>query len=150
MRILVLHGPNLNLLGEREPALYGTATLAEIDARLRTRGAELGVEVSCHQTNSEGGLVDLIQSGAGLAQALIINPGGYSHTSVAIRDAISAVGLPAVEVHLTNPSAREPFRQVDLVAGACRAVVAGFGPAGYLIALEQLVDGALAPAARAE
>ncbi len=145
MRILVLHGPNLNFLGKREPALYGSTTLEEIDSGLRTRAAELGVEVCCHQSNSEGELVDLIQAEAERAQALIINPGGYSHTSVAIRDAIAAVGLAAVEVHLTNPSAREPFRQVDLVAGACRAVVAGFGAAGYLIALDQLVVGALGP-----
>ncbi len=141
MRLLVLHGPNLNLLGRREPALYGSTTLAEIDRMLELRAAELGVELRSRQTNSEGELVDLIQAGAEWAQAVIINPGGYSHTSVAIRDAIAAVGLPTVEVHLTNPSAREPFRQVDLVAGACRAVVAGFGASGYLIALEQLVAG---------
>lgn len=138
---MVLHGPNLNLLGRREPALYGSTTLAEIDRMLELRAAELGVELRSRQTNSEGELVDLIQAGAEWAQAVIINPGGYSHTSVAIRDAIAAVGLPTVEVHLTNPSAREPFRQVDLVAGACRAVVAGFGASGYLIALEQLVAG---------
>ena len=137
----MLHGPNLNLLGRREPALYGSTTLAEIDRMLELRAAELGVELRSRQTNSEGELVDLIQAGAEWAQAVIINPGGYSHTSVAIRDAIAAVGLPTVEVHLTNPSAREPFRQVDLVAGACRAVVAGFGASGYLIALEQLVAG---------
>jgi 3-dehydroquinate dehydratase-2 len=141
VRLLVLHGPNLNLLGRREPALYGSTTLAEIDRMLELRAAELGVELRSRQTNSEGELVDLIQAGAEWAQAVIINPGGYSHTSVAIRDAIAAVGLPTVEVHLTNPSAREPFRQVDLVAGACRAVVAGFGASGYLIALEQLVAG---------
>ncbi|MHB1500340.1 MAG: type II 3-dehydroquinate dehydratase [Candidatus Dormibacteria bacterium] len=141
MKLLVLHGPNLNLLGTREPALYGTTTLAEIDAQLRARGGELGVEVCCRQSNSEGQLVDLIQEAGGWAQAMVINPGGYSHTSVAIRDAIAAVGLVAVEVHLTNPSAREPFRQIDVVAGACTAVVAGFGPAGYLIALEQLASG---------
>ncbi len=141
MRLLVLHGPNLNLLGRREPALYGSTTLAEIDRMLELRAAELGVELRSRQTNSEWELVDLIQAGAEWAQAVIINPGGYSHTSVAIRDAIAAVGLPTVEVHLTNPSAREPFRQVDLVAGACRAVVAGFGASGYLIALEQLVAG---------
>lgn len=139
MRVLVLHGPNLNLLGTREPEIYGTATLQEIDAAITTRAAELGVEVHSEQSNSEGGLVDAIQGARGARDGILINPAGYSHTSVAIRDALMAVGLPAVEVHLSNPSAREEFRHVDLVAGACLGVVAGFGPRGYLAALEQLV-----------
>ncbi|MGC1184014.1 MAG: type II 3-dehydroquinate dehydratase [Candidatus Dormiibacterota bacterium] len=145
MKVLVLHGPNLNLLGIRQPEIYGTTTLAEIDQLLTVRGSELGVEVTAAQSNSEGGLVDAIQVARAWSSGIVINPGGYSHTSVAIRDALLAVGLPAVEVHLSNPAAREEFRQVDLVAGACLGVVAGFGPRGYVIALEQLVA-ALAPA----
>ncbi|MGC1405614.1 MAG: type II 3-dehydroquinate dehydratase [Candidatus Dormiibacterota bacterium] len=139
MRILVLHGPNLNLLGSREPEIYGAATLAEIDAALSTRGEALGVELATVQSNSEGALVDAIQGAQGSADGIVINPAAYSHTSVAIRDALMAVALPAVEVHLSNPAAREEFRHVDLVAGACLGTVTGFGPDGYLIALEQLV-----------
>ena len=139
MRVLVLQGPNLNLLGTRQPEIYGTTTLAEIEAAIASRGAELGVEVHSEQSNSEGALVDAVQSARDSFDGILINPGGYSHTSVAIRDALLAVGLPAVEVHLSNPSAREEFRHVDLVAGACLGVVAGFGPGGYLVALEQLV-----------
>jgi 3-dehydroquinate dehydratase-2 len=138
VKILVLHGPNLNLLGTRQPEIYGTKTLAEIDAAIAARGGELGVETSSRQSNSEGELVDAIQNARGWADALVINPAAYSHTSIAIRDALLAVGLPAVEVHLSNPSAREDFRHLDLVAGACLGVVAGFGSVGYLIALEQL------------
>jgi 3-dehydroquinate dehydratase-2 len=138
VRILVLHGPNLNLLGSREPEIYGTKTLAEIDAALATRGEELGVAVWAVQSNSEGALVDAIQGARGSADAIVINPAGYSHTSVAIRDALVAVGLPAVEVHLSNPAAREEFRHVDVVAGACLGIVAGFGADGYLVALDQL------------
>ncbi|MGA8207495.1 MAG: type II 3-dehydroquinate dehydratase [Candidatus Dormiibacterota bacterium] len=139
MRILVLHGPNLNLLGAREPEIYGNATLSEIDAALTTRGQELGVEVTTLQSNSEGALVDAIQGAQSSADGVVINPAGYSHTSVAIRDALMAVTLPAVEVHLSNPAAREEFRHLDLVAGACLGVVAGFGRDGYLFALDQLV-----------
>lgn len=139
MKVLVLHGPNLNLLGTREPEIYGTKTLAEIDAEVAARAAELQAEARSMQSNSEGGLVDAIQQARDWAGGIIINPAGYSHTSVAIRDALLAVELPAVEVHLSNPAAREEFRHVDLVAGACFGVVAGFGADGYLIALEQLV-----------
>jgi 3-dehydroquinate dehydratase-2 len=140
MRVLVLNGPNLNLLGSREPGIYGTGTLADIEAALSDRARTLEVEITCHQSNSEGELVDLIQAAAGSTEGIVINPGGYSHTSVAIRDALAAVGLPAVEVHLSNPSAREWFRHVDLVAGACRGVIAGFGQLGYLMALERVVE----------
>ncbi|MFZ0995250.1 MAG: type II 3-dehydroquinate dehydratase [Candidatus Dormiibacterota bacterium] len=141
MKVLVLHGPNLNLLGTREPEIYGTTTLREIDADLARRGEDLGVAVDALQSNAEGALVDAIQRAQGSADGIIINPAAYSHTSIAIRDALMAVGLPAVEVHLSNPAAREEFRHVDLVAGACQGVVAGFGRDGYLIALEQLVAG---------
>ncbi len=139
MKVLVLNGPNLNLLGSREPDLYGHATLADVEAALSARARLLGVGVEFRQSNSEGELVTWVQGAKDVADGIIINPGGYSHSSVAIRDALAAVGLPAVEVHLTNPAAREWFRQTDLVAGACAGVVAGFGLAGYLVALERLV-----------
>lgn len=141
MKVLVLHGPNLNLLGRREPEIYGSGTLAELDERIRVRAGELGLEVRCAQSNVEGELVDLIQGAVGSADAIVINAGGYSHTSVAIRDAIAAVGIPAIAVHLSNPAAREPFRQNDIVAGACRGVIAGFGFRSYLLALEALAAG---------
>jgi 3-dehydroquinate dehydratase II len=140
VKVLVLHGPNLNLLGTREPDVYGTLTLADVDARIRERATELGIDVETAQSNGEGELIDLIQGAPGTFDAIVINPGGYSHTSVAIRDAIAGVGLPAIEVHLSNPSAREDFRKVDLVAGACRGVVAGFGWRSYVMALEALAD----------
>jgi 3-dehydroquinate dehydratase-2 len=139
VKVLVLHGPNLNLLGTREPEIYGRTTLREIDIGLASRGKDLGVEVEAVQSNSEGALVDAIQGALGSADGIVINPAAYSHTSVAIRDALKAVGIPAVEVHLSNPAAREEFRHTDLVAGACQGVVAGFGRDGYLIAFEQLV-----------
>jgi 3-dehydroquinate dehydratase-2 len=136
VKVLVLHGPNLNLLGQREPEVYGKMTLAEIDRRVADRAAELGIEVRSAQSNAEGALIDQIHGARGWADAILINPGGYSHTSVAIRDAIAGAGVPALEVHLSNPSAREEFRHVDIVAGACRGVVAGFGWRSYLMALE--------------
>lgn len=137
-RFLVLNGPNLNLLGEREPDRYGRMSLDEILARVEKRAAELGVEIRAVQSNVEGDLVEAIQDARRWADGIVINPAGYSHTSVAIRDAIAAIAIPAVEVHLTNPSAREPFRQVDVVAGACVGVVSGFGWRSYVMALEAL------------
>ena len=142
MNVLVLHGPNLNLLGEREPEVYGTMTLAELDGRIAEHGRTLGITVGSQQSNSEGGLVDLIQGARGWADAIVINPGGYSHTSVAIRDALAGVALPAVEVHLSNPAAREWFRREDLVAGACTGVIAGFGWRSYTMALDALATAA--------
>ena len=142
MKVLVLHGPNLNLLGTREPEIYGNLTLQQIDVFIRQRGNELGIEVVSAQSNVEGELVTLIQDAAGWADAILINPGGYSHTSVAIRDAIAAVALPTVEVHLSNPAAREEFRHTDIVAGACTGVVSGFGWRSYLLALEGIAEGA--------
>jgi 3-dehydroquinate dehydratase-2 len=138
-RILVLHGPNLNLLGRREPEVYGTLPLEEIDRRVADRGAELGVEVRSAQSNLEGELVTLIQEAEGWANAIVLNPGGYSHTSVAIRDAVTAVAIPTIEVHLTNPLSREPFRHADVVGGACAGVISGFGWRSYLLALEAVV-----------
>jgi 3-dehydroquinate dehydratase-2 len=135
---LVLHGPNLNLLGERQPEVYGTVTLGEIDLRIEQRARELGVEVRSVQSNVEGDLVTAIQEVRNWADGIVINAAGYSHTSVAIRDAISAVRIPTVEVHLSNPAAREEFRRAGIVAGACTGVVAGFGWRSYVLALEAL------------
>jgi 3-dehydroquinate dehydratase-2 len=143
MNVLVLHGPNLNLLGQREPEVYGTLTLPEIDRRLTQHAARLDMRIETRQSNQEGELVDLIQGAREGFDAIVINPGGYTHTSVAIRDAIAGVGVPTIAVHLSNPSAREWFRQTDLIAGACRGVIAGFGWRSYVMALEALA----APAA---
>jgi 3-dehydroquinate dehydratase-2 len=139
VRIAVLNGPNLNLLGTREPSLYGTTTLPEIEARLRDVARELRIEVECAQHNGEGALVDAIQGLRGRADGAIINAGAYSHTSLAIRDAFTAVSVPFVEVHLTNIYAREPERRHSTLASGARAVLCGFGPMGYELALRGLV-----------
>lgn len=139
MRIMVIHGPNLNLMGTREPDVYGTTTLAEIDAALKRRADELEIDLVCMQSNIEGELVEAIQQASASADTIVINPGGYSHTSVAVRDAIAAVGLPTIEVHITNPAAREDFRTKAIVASACTGVVSGFGWRSYLIAMDALV-----------
>ena len=138
MRIAVLNGPNLNLLGTREPALYGSTTLPEIEARLRDVARELRVEVDCAQHNGEGDLIDAIQALKGRADAAIINAGAYSHTSLAIRDAFAAVEVPFVEVHLTNIYSREPERRHSTLAAGARAVLCGFGAVGYELALRGL------------
>jgi len=138
VRIAVLNGPNLNLLGTREPAIYGSTTLAEIEARLRDVARDLGVEIECAQHNGEGTLVDAIQALRGRADGAIINAGAYSHTSLAIRDAFAAVEVPYVEVHLTNIYAREPERRHSTLASGARAVLCGFGAAGYELALRGL------------
>lgn len=138
-RILVLHGPNLNLLGRREPEIYGRKTLSEIDAELVATGKQLNVEVECFQSNHEGALVDRIQEAMGEQHGLIINPGAFTHTSVAIRDALAATGLPVIEVHLSNVFAREAFRHHSYVSGIALAVVSGLGAGGYVAALRGLV-----------
>jgi 3-dehydroquinate dehydratase-2 len=134
--IVVLHGPNLNLLGTREPAVYGHTTLADIDADLVDRAAELGVRVETFQSNHEGALIDRIQAARGSAVAIVINPGGYTHTSVALRDALAAVALPVIEVHLSNVAAREEFRHRSLIAPIALGTIAGLGAIGYRLALE--------------
>lgn len=135
----MLNGPNLNLLGTREPALYGRATLADIERRLAEVGRELGVDVECAQHNGEGELVTAVQGLRGRADGALVNAGAYSHTSLAIRDAFAAVEVPFVEVHLTNIYAREPERRHSMLAPGARAVVCGFGAAGYELALRGLV-----------
>lgn len=138
MRIAVLNGPNLNLLGTREPAVYGSTTLPEIEARLRDVARELRIDVECAQHNGEGELIDAIQALRGRADAAIINAGAYSHTSLAIRDAFAAVEVPFVEVHLTNIFAREPERRHSTLAAGAKAVLCGFGAVGYELALRGL------------
>ena len=139
MRVAVLNGPNLNLLGTREPALYGSTTLAEIEAQLRAIGAELGVDVLFSQHNGEGELVSEIHALRGRADGALINAGAYSHSSLAIRDAFTGVALPFIEVHLTNVYAREPERRHSMLAPAAVGVVCGFGADGYELALRGLV-----------
>lgn len=140
LRIGVIHGPNLNLLGRREPEVYGRTTLAEIDTRLRALGAELGVEVEAFQANGEGELVDRIQELGDRVAGFVINAGAYTHTSVALRDALVGVGRPFVEVHLSNLHAREPFRRRSYLAARAVGVVMGFGAESYLLGLRGLVS----------
>lgn len=139
MRIAVLNGPNLNLLGVREPEIYGRETLAEVEARLRALAGELGVDVEFAQRNGEGELVDLIQKMRGRVDGALINAGAYSHTSLAIRDAFKSVSVPYVEVHISNIFAREPERRRTVLAGGAVAILSGFGTMGYELALRGLV-----------
>ncbi|KIX12799.1 type II 3-dehydroquinate dehydratase [Dethiosulfatarculus sandiegensis] len=138
MKFTVVNGPNLNLLGLREPDLYGSLTLKQINQRLEQRASELGVELVFFQSNHEGDLVDALQKAGKETQGVILNAAAYTHTSVALRDAILCLEIPVIEVHLTNPQAREEFRQKSLIAAVCQGTVAGFGGASYLMALDWL------------
>jgi 3-dehydroquinate dehydratase-2 len=140
MKILILNGPNLNLLGTREPEVYGAATLADIEKHSREHAAKVGVEIDFRQSNIEGELVTWIQEAKGKFDAIVINAAAYTHTSVAIRDAIAGTGLPAVEIHLSNVHAREDFRHKSLLAPVCRGVIAGFGAKSYILGIEAAVS----------
>ena len=142
MKILVINGPNLNMLGIREPGIYGKNTFADLLALLEDTAKELGVEVEQYQSNHEGDLVDKIQWAYGKVDGIVINPAAYTHTSVAILDALKAVSIPAVEVHISDVTAREDFRQISYVRPACIATVTGRGFAGYLDAVDILLKGA--------
>jgi 3-dehydroquinate dehydratase-2 len=148
-RILILHGPNLQALGTREPEIYGRVTLDEVDARLRELARELGCDVESLQSAHEGVLIDALYQARGRCQGVLFNPGGLTHTSVALRDAIAGAGLPTVEVHLSNPHSRETFRRTSLTAGAAVGSVSGFGADSYLLALRGLVARLEANGARA-
>jgi len=139
MMVVVIHGPNMNLLGVREPDVYGTVTMARIDERVEELAAELGVEVRISQHNSEGAIIDAIQQAGCDADGIVINPGGYTHTSVAIHDALKAVSIPAIEVHLSNILAREEWRHRSMTALACVGVIGGLGAESYLLALRGIV-----------
>ncbi|MBE2200477.1 MAG: type II 3-dehydroquinate dehydratase [Anaerolinea sp.] len=137
-QILVLHGPNLNLLGTREPEMYGRLTLAEINEKLAALGEQLGAEIRPLQANSEGALIDALHAARAWADGVIFNPGGYTHTSVALRDAVAAIGLPVIEVHLSNVHARESFRRHSYIAPVCVGSITGFGWRSYAVALRLL------------
>ncbi len=139
MKILILHGPNLNLTGIREPEVYGSLTLGEINARLVAEGLLLGVEVTCQQSNHEGALIDALHDAQNWADGVVFNPGGYSHTSVALRDAVAAISIPVVEVHMSNVYAREKFRHQSLLSAVCKGKIVGFGWNSYLLGLRAVI-----------
>jgi 3-dehydroquinate dehydratase-2 len=136
MKILFLNGPNLNLLGQREPDVYGRTTLADIEAKVRERGAKLGVEIEFRQSNLEGELVTWIQEAKGRFQVIVLNAAAYTHTSIALRDAIAAAGVATIEIHLSNVHSREEFRHKSLIAPVCRGQIVGFGVESYILAVE--------------
>lgn len=140
MRVAVVHGPNLNLLGQREPAIYGRLTLAELDRQLVGEGLRLGAHVETYQANGEGELIDFIHAAADRVDGFVVNAGGYTHTSVALLDALLGTALPYVEVHISNLHAREPFRRESLLAARAAGIVMGFGPTSYLLGLQGLVE----------
>jgi 3-dehydroquinate dehydratase-2 len=139
-KILIIHGPNLNLLGKREVEIYGTITLSEINSRLRAFAKERDVSLKIAQSNSEGAIIDLLQQAASWADGIVLNPGAYTHYSIAIFDAVKGCGLPVVEVHLTNIYAREQFRRRSVIAPACLGQISGFGWRGYISAIEALLN----------
>lgn len=139
-KVLLINGANLNMLGIREPDKYGGKTLAEIESEVIARGKELNTEVHSYQSNIEGEIVEKIQQARGIYDGILINAGGYTHTSVVIRDAIAAVNIPTIEIHMTNIHAREDFRHTSLLSGVCKGIVAGFGDKSYILALEGLLD----------
>ena len=140
MKILLLNGPNLNLLGQREVEIYGRTTLADIELKVRQRAAKLGVEVDFRQTNSEGELVSWVQQAKDQFNVIVLNAAAYTHTSIALRDAIAAVGIPTIEVHLSNTAAREEFRHQSLIGPVCRGQISGFGAESYILALEAAIS----------
>jgi 3-dehydroquinate dehydratase-2 len=140
MKILILHGPNLNLLGTREPEIYGSMTLDDINAKLIELGESVGAEIKCMQSNHEGALIDALQDARTWANGVVFNPGGYTHTSVALRDAITAIGIPVVEVHISNVYAREEFRYASMISAACKGKIVGFGWKSYELGLRALLE----------
>jgi 3-dehydroquinate dehydratase-2 len=140
MKVLFLNGPNLNLLGQREPEVYGRATLADIEAKVRERAKQLKVQIDFRQSNQEGELVGWIQETQGKFDVIVINAAAYTHTSIALRDAIAAIGVPTIEIHLSNVHAREEFRHKSLIAPVCLGLICGFGQKSYILALEASVD----------
>lgn len=140
MKLLILHGPSLNLLGTREPEIYGSLTLDDINAKLVELAGENQVELVCKQSNHEGELIDALHEARTWADGVVFNPGAYTHTSIALRDAISAIGIPVVEVHLSNVYAREEFRHVSMISAVCQGKITGFGWRSYLLGLRALMD----------
>jgi 3-dehydroquinate dehydratase-2 len=140
MRVLVLHGPNLNLLGVREPEIYGTQTLADLNREIVDAAAGFGIAATCEQYNGEGQIIEALHAARGVYDAIVINPGAYAHYSYAIADALRSIGVPAMEVHLTNVAARDEFRRVSVTAAACRGSISGLGSSSYVLALRSLAE----------
>lgn len=140
MKVLILHGPNINLTGTRETEIYGTMTLEEINTRLVEQGQEIGIKVICQQSNHEGALIDALHEARKWADGVVFNPGGYSHTSVALRDAVAAIDIPVIEVHMSNIYAREGFRHQSFISSVCKGKIVGFGWKSYLLGLKVIID----------